>query len=251
MLRGLWTLCVLVVMTALLGTPTLVASSLAPGRSDVVMHLGRIWAAALLRASGARVHYHGLERARGTVPCLFVANHQSSVDIWALLRVLPSRARFVAKQELFRIPLFGWILAATGFVPIDRGNRSEAIRSLDRAALAIGRGRSLVLFPEGTRSRDGRLQPFKKGAFHLALRSGAPIVPVAIAGSFEVMPRSAFPVRPGRVDVWFEPPIDVAAFRPDGHDELRRTVHEAIARRLGDAAPRPVPERPRAGSGSP
>jgi 1-acyl-sn-glycerol-3-phosphate acyltransferase len=237
MLRGLWTLCVLVVMTAVLGVPTLVTAALSPGRSDVVMHLGRIWSAALLRASGARVHYHGLERTRGALPCLFVANHQSSVDIWALLRVMPTRARFVAKQELFRIPLFGRILAATGFVPIDRGNRAEAIRSLDRAARAVRSGRSLVLFPEGTRSRDGRLQPFKKGAFHLALRSGAPIVPVAIAGSFAVMPRSVFPVRPGRVDVWFEPPIDVAAYQPDGHEELRRRAQAAIAGRLGAGAP--------------
>jgi 1-acyl-sn-glycerol-3-phosphate acyltransferase len=248
MLRGIWTMIVLVLATGVLAPVAAVVSLLVP-RSNITIHVGRLWARVLLAAAGVQVRYHHLERLRLHPACIFIANHQSMVDIWAMIRVLPAPTRFVAKRELFRIPVFGWALAASGCIPIDRRDRAEAIRSLRRAANRIRAGRPVVLYPEGTRSRDGRLQPFKKGAFHLALAAGVPVVPVAITGSFRVLPPGSLRVTPGPVEVWVEPPIDIARYQPRDHEGLRAAVQSIIARRFGQgdlvedersaAAPRP------------
>jgi 1-acyl-sn-glycerol-3-phosphate acyltransferase len=161
-----------------------------------------------------------------------LANHQSIVDIWVILSFVPPNTRFVAKQELFRIPIFGWALRATGCVPINRGNRTEAIRGLEVAAERIRAGRSVVLFPEGSRSRDGSLGAFKKGAFYLSLQAGVPVVPVAINGSFDVVPPGTIRVRPGPVHVFVEPAVDVEPFRPEDQAGLMNLVHRTIARRF-------------------
>jgi len=232
MLRGLWVRCVLAVMTVSLAGLVTVCVLVVPRWSNLLIHAGRLWARSLLAAAGARVRFHGLERARRHRPCIFIANHQSIVDIWVLLTFLPPNTRFVAKRELFRIPIFGWALAASGCIAIDRGNRSRAIRSLRTAGERIRAGRSVVLFPEGTRSRDGSLKPFKKGAFHLAVQAGVPVVPVAITGSFEVFPPRRLRVRPGPVEVFVESPIDVAPFRPEDHVGLMQIVYEVIAQRF-------------------
>lgn len=232
MLRGIWASLVLVLATAALAFPAFVVALLVPRWNDVAMLLGRVWSRIMLRTVGARVSYHGLSRALEQTPCIFAANHQSQIDIWALARVVPVATRFAAKRELFRIPLLGWVLATADFVPIDRSNRAEAMRSLGRAVEQIRRGRSLVLFPEGARSRDGRLRPFKKGPFHVAVAAGVPVVPVAIRGSFDVLAPGSLRVRPGAVDVFFEPAIDVAPYGADGLAELVARVHGAIAERL-------------------
>jgi 1-acyl-sn-glycerol-3-phosphate acyltransferase len=193
----------------------------------------------MLAAVGARVTYHGLQHAQARSPVIFISNHQSMVDVWAILCVIPPATRFAAKQELFRIPVFGWLLRASGCVPINRASRAEAIRSLAAAGARIRAGCSVVLFPEGTRSRDGKLQPFKKGAFHLALQAAVPVVPLAITGSFAVMPPRTLRVRPGPVDVWIEPPIDVAPYQPADHERLLADVHRVIRRRFEAAASAP------------
>lgn len=239
MLRGIWVRCVLLVMTVLMATPVLILVLLVPRWGNLVIHAGRLWSRTLLAAAGARVRYHGLQRAHAHAPCIFIANHQSIVDVWVMLSLVPPNTRFVAKQELFRIPLFGWALAATGCVSINRGNRREAIRSLRQAAARIHDGRSVVLFPEGSRSLDGRLGRFKKGAFHLAVRAGVPVVPVAIAGSFDVVPPRSLRVTPGPVDVFIEPPVDVTPFRPEDYDGLLAQVRRTIERRFHD----PLPQR--------
>jgi 1-acyl-sn-glycerol-3-phosphate acyltransferase len=243
-LRGIWTLGVLIVATAVLAPIAAVGSLVVP-RSNVLIHAGRLWSRLLLAACGARVRYHHVERLSAHPACIFIANHQSMVDIWAMLRVLPPATRFVAKRELFRIPVFGWALAASGCIPLDRDDRTRAIRSLRGAAERIRGGRPVVLYPEGTRSRDGRLQPFKKGAFHLAVEAGVPIVPVAITGSFRVLPPGSLRARPGPVEVWVEPPVDVASYLPRDHDGLRAAVQSVFARRFGQAElvldERPVP----------
>jgi 1-acyl-sn-glycerol-3-phosphate acyltransferase len=245
MLRGIWVRCVLLVMTVLLATPVAILVLLVPRWGNLVVHAGRLWSRSLLAASGARVTYHGLEHASKRDPCIFIANHQSVVDVWAMLCLVPPNTRFVAKRELFRIPIFGWALAATGCVPIDRGNRASAIRSLGVAAQRIRDGRSVVLFPEGSRSLDGTLGPFKKGAFHLAVRAGVPVVPVAITGSFDVVPPRTLRVAPGAVEVFVESPIDVTPFLPDDHQGLAALVRRTIARRFrglpGDRDDRAVP----------
>jgi 1-acyl-sn-glycerol-3-phosphate acyltransferase len=161
-----------------------------------------------------------------------MANHQSLVDIWALIPVIPAPTMFAAKKSLFGVPGLGWSMAASGFALIDRSNRVSAIRSLSAAAGKVRGGRPLVLFPEGTRSRDGRLGSFKKGPFHLALEAGVAVVPVAISGSGKTLPPGRIRIRPGVVTVRFAPPIDPLPYRPDDLEGLMAEVRDAITRRL-------------------
>jgi len=239
MIRGIWARCVLLVATMLLALPTAIVTLLVPRWGNLVMVTGKLWSRIMLTAVGARVTYHGLDRIDDKAPRIFIANHLSMIDIWVMLTLIPPSTRFVAKQELFRIPVFGWALAGAGSIPINRSNRKEAIRSLGLAAERIRAGRSVVLFPEGTRSRDGRLQPFKKGAFHLAVRAGVPVTPVAITGSFDVMSPASFRIVPGPVDVYVEPLIDVEPYRPADPAGLMSVVHATIERRF-----RTPPEAP-------
>jgi len=236
MLRGIWVRCALTVLTVLIGTPVTLLTLINPRWSNLLVHGGKLWSRLLLAAAGARVTVRGAEHLRRHDPCLFIANHQSVVDVWVMLTVVPPNTRFVAKRELFRVPVLGWALAATGCIPIDRSNRARAIRSLRQAGERIRAGRSVVLFPEGSRSRDGRLAPFKKGAFHLALQAGVPVVPVAIVGSFDVDPPGTVRVTPGPVEVFIEPPIEVTRFLPEDHDGLLEEVRRVIERRFSDAA---------------
>jgi len=234
MLRAVYAQIVFVLATLVLGGLAFVGSLLRPG-SDICMRMGRAWSRAMLSAMGARVTYEGVEHSRAVRPCVYIANHQSNVDIWVLIRVLPLHTRFVAKQSLFRIPVMGWAMAAAGFIPIDRRNRGRAIESLRLAATRIRQGRSVVLFPEGTRSKDGRLLPFKKGPFHLALEAGVPVVPVAIHGSGRVLPSRAIRPRPGPVLVRFLEPVPVAAYEPRNHAGLLEEVRRRIEEELGEA----------------
>ena len=239
--RTLFALAILVVATLCLGLPAILISLLRPS-GDSTMRAGRLWSRIMLWAIGARVRYVGLQHVDSHLPCIFIANHQSSVDIWALVRILPLPTRFVAKQSLFRIPVLGWAMAAGGFISIDRANRSKAIRSLEFAAERIRAGRPVVLFAEGTRSRHGGLQPFKKGPFHLALAARVPLVPVAISGSWKVLRPGSARARPGPVRVEFLPPLEVTEFLPDDHDRLLREVHGRLERAL-----RAVSDPPRSG----
>lgn len=237
MLRGIWVWAVVVLATFGCALPAAVITMLRPG-SHATMRFGRIWSKLILAAAGVRPSYEGLDHASDDEPRIFISNHQSLVDIWALTLALPLRARYVAKESLFRIPLMGRAMAASGFIPIDRTNRVRAVRSLQMAAQNVRAGRSLVLFAEGTRSLDGRLAPFKKGAFHLALEAGVPVVPVAISGSSRVLPAGSFRVTPGPVRVCFAPPIDPGRFARDDVESLREAVRRAIVERLApDEAP--------------
>ncbi len=232
MLRGIFTFVVFIAMTVLAGGTAALWSLLRPG-SDIVMRLGTLWSRTSLAAAGVEPAYEGLENARRALPCVFISNHQSILDIWSLIPVLPRSTRFVAKRSLFLIPFFGWALAASGFIPIDRKNRTRAVRSLATAAEKVRGGRPVLLFAEGTRSRDGKLGPFKRGAFHLAIEAGVPVVPVAVSGSGRVLrPGGMFRVRRGTVRVSFAPPLDTLPYRPDGIDRLSRDVRERIAERL-------------------
>lgn len=235
-LRGLWTAFVMALTTLVCGSVGAICTTLRPG-SDATMIAGRVWSRLNLRAVGARVTWVGLDIAERHNPCIFVSNHQSNVDIWALIAVLPLNTRFVAKHSLFKVPILGWALRVSDFIPIDRGNRARAIRSLDQAAGKIRGGRPVVLFAEGTRTAGNALAPFKKGPFHLALAAGVPIVPVSISGSSAVMPPQGLEVRPGPVRVRFGEPVDVTPFQP-GNDVagLRDAVRDAVAAGIEDGA---------------
>lgn len=204
-----------------------------PPRGRVMLWLARRWGRGLLFCSGVRVeaHYEAAIPPRGSY--VFLANHQSYFDIPALLPVVPAEVRFAAKRSLFRIPVFGWALAVGGFIPIDRDDRSRARQAFAEAASRLRAGTSVLFFPEGTRSLDGRLGPFERGGFLLALKSGLPIVPVGIAGSYRALPKGRLSVSPGKVTVRFGTPLPTAAHGVRRKAELMAEVREEIARLAG------------------
>lgn len=143
----------------------------------------------------------------GQQPVVFMPNHGSLLDPPFVLTALPLHPVFIAKKEIRLIPLVGWAVACAGMIYIDRGSRERAVLSLKHAAQQVRAGKSVVIFPEGTRTRDGRLLPFKKGGFHLAADAGVPIVPVAIRGAFDVLPKGTYLMNPGRIRVMVGTPV--------------------------------------------
>ena len=245
MIRTLWAALNLVVVTAVLAIIVIIAALLRVRNYAVYDWAARTWAARMLRVSGAELEVEGLENVRADEPQIFVANHVSWHDVFALAVAIPKRYRFVAKKELARIPLFGPAWKAAGHVSVDRSDRAAAIRSLNEAGRLLREDNSsVVIFAEGTRSRDGRLQPFKKGAFMLALHTGVDIVPVAILGTRHILPKGAWRVRPGRIIVRFGEPVRVANYTEETRDALIEDVRGRIERML--EAPVPGPARKRA-----
>ena len=178
------------------------------------------WCRFMLRANGLTVGVQGAEHLAGLGPCVFVANHQSWVDVWAACTALPGPLRFVAKEELTRIPFFGPALRAAGHISIDRKDRTSAVAAYARAAEIVRQGVRAVIFAEGTRSRTGRLQPFKKGPFVLAILAQVPVVPVLIEGTFDILPKGAGCPRPGPITVHIGPPIATTGLRYEDRDAL-------------------------------
>jgi 1-acyl-sn-glycerol-3-phosphate acyltransferase len=200
---------------------------------DVVLKLGRIWSRCVLATAGVRLRVKTHGSLDPKQPYVVMANHLSSVDIWAVFLAVPVPLRFIAKKQLGQIPLFGWAMRAGRFIFIDRQNAAAARRSIDEASRRISKGCSVVIFPEGTRSRDGRLGAFKKGGFHLAINSGAQIVPVAIRGSREVMPSGQLLINPGTVELEIGEPIPTAGLGTADREALLEKVRVRIAEMLG------------------
>jgi 1-acyl-sn-glycerol-3-phosphate acyltransferase len=194
--------------------------------------VGRLWARSILFLTRVKVSVKGLEHIDPRVPYLYMANHQSMFDILSLLAYLPVQFRWLAKKELFHIPVFGYSMARAGYISIDRSDRRSAHKSLLEAARKIAGGVSVVIFPEGSRSTDGRIRPFKAGGFHLAIRSGRPIVPVVISGAREVMPKGRLRIRPGHICVSVNPPIDTTSYKDKAKKDLMERVHSIMEQDL-------------------
>jgi len=193
------------------------------------------WSKQLLGQAEVSLQISGVEHARGARAFVVMSNHQSLYDIPALYQSLPLRLRMVAKAELFRIPIWAQAMRAAGFVELDRSARDRAIESLERAKLALARGTSIWIAPEGTRSRDGSLGPFKHGGFHLALGAGAPILPVSVAGTRSILPAKGARVAPGAVvRVTVHPAIDPMAYGKEVNDALVEAVRRSIGNGLSD-----------------
>ncbi|MDT8423224.1 MAG: lysophospholipid acyltransferase family protein [Desulfuromonadales bacterium] len=188
------------------------------------------WARICLLMGGVHLQVVGGERVPLDRAVIYMPNHQGNFDIPALYVGISRQFRWLAKMELFRVPLFGFCMRSIGHIPIDRTDRKEAIASLDEAARRIAAGTSVIIFPEGTRSLDGRLQPFKKGGFTMAMQAGAVIVPVAISGSAEVMAKSGYRVRGGSIRLELLPPIETV--RIDDRSVLMEKVRASIAQAL-------------------
>lgn len=191
--------------------------------------IARRWCRRMLRLAGVRVELRGTDERDWSGPAVVVANHQSWFDVFTIAAYLPGRVRFVAKKELGRIPVFGPAWKTCGHISIDRSNRRRAIASLDHAAERVrDESLTIVLFPEGTRSPDGALHDFKKGAFVLAIKSSVPIVPVAITGSRDVMPKGSWRVTPGVVQIRVGQAIDADGFTHADRDRLRELSQTAV-----------------------
>lgn len=190
----------------------------------------RGWSRLVLTCSGVDVVLENVDVIDPERSQILVANHVSWFDVLALAAHLPGRYLFVAKQELAKVPVFGPAVRACGHIFIDRRDRGRAVESLARAREELeGKNPTIIMFPEGTRSRTGALQPFKKGAFVLAIQTGADVVPAAITGSREVMRKGSLLIRPGTVRVRFGEPMSVAGLGIEDRNELTTRARLAVA----------------------
>lgn len=221
--------------TILFGLPAILAAFIPP-RGKWFLHFARGWARTILFFSGVRVRVLHAERLRSATGLVIVSNHESYADILVLLANLPLPVRLLAKRSIFRVPVLGWSIHAAGFVPVDRGVRSRGAATVEAALKLLKRGHSIVIFPEETRTRDGELLPFKAGAALLALRSGFPLLPMAIAGTRRVLPRGTLDMSPGRVALAIGEPIAVAGRSARDRDEVTRQARQAIGDLRKEAA---------------
>jgi 1-acyl-sn-glycerol-3-phosphate acyltransferase len=194
--------------------------------------VARMWGRTILWVSGIRVTMKGLEKLTPTQSYIYMANHQSNFDIPVLLGKLPVQFRWLAKAELFRIPIFGHAMRGCEYISIDRSNRKMAFKSLTTAARIIRNGTSVVIFPEGTRSTDGNLKEFKKGGFVLSVDAGVPIVPVIIRGTWSIMPKARCRIEPAPVMIEICDPIDTEGFTRKTKDDLITMVKNAMIAQL-------------------
>src|SRR5216684_9363269 len=206
MLRTIWTVIVAVAVTIPLATAVLIIAVLSSA-SPLIEPIIRWWARAIVWGAGIDLRSDGTERIDRGKRYILIANHHSYFDIPCIFATIPQPIRFMAKKSLFSIPIFGWAIGRAGFIPIDRKNRRTAVKSFDLAVERIRRGNTIVIFPEEGRSRERAMRPFQRGGFLLALRSGLPILPVAIVGTFDVFSAHAKRVTPGPVTIKVGTPI--------------------------------------------
>lgn len=201
------------------------------GRTErIYFALVRFWARVLLAVCGVEIVVEGSDRADFTRNHVLVANHASMFDIPAVIAGIPAGIRILYKKELERIPIFGWGLRlGRTYIPIDRGNTQDAMHSIEEAAGRIASGGTVLMFGEGTRTADGKLQQFKRGAFNLALRAGVPVIPLTINGSFKVLPKGSLRIHPGTITLVIERPVHPPASNGRQaelllRDEVRATI---------------------------
>lgn len=214
--------------TGILGTAALLVS-LFDGTGRMQHRIAHIWARLILKTVGIRVHISGPDNLDSLQPAIYAANHLSAIDIPVLYSTLPGQFRIMAKRGLFRYPFLGWYLRRSGQIPIVLGDAHASLRSLNRAGDAVRKGMPLVVFPEGGRSATGELQEFMGGAFYVAIRAQAPVVPIAIVGSYELLPINSFHMIPGEIDLVIGEPIPTAGLRLRDMEKLAAQVRQVIA----------------------
>ena len=203
------------------------------GRREYLDTITRVWSRLILWTGGVRVIVEGLEHVSRDGKYVFVANHQSNFDIPLCFAVIPARLRMMAKKELFRIPVFGWAMRIVKHIVIDRENPDKAIKSIDLAVERLQHEDiAPVVYPEGTRSIDGKVGQFKKGAFVLAIKSGRPVVPVTIVGSREIMPKKSLVIHSGTIRVCIGKPVSTDSMKIEDRGELAQAVRSVIENTL-------------------
>jgi len=213
----------IILVTAFMAVMVILVSLVTAG-GDTAHKVARIWAKCILALSNTRVTVKGLSNLKPGRSCIFMANHMSNFDIPVLQASLPVQFRWLAKAELYKIPVFGYAMKRAGYISIDRSNRESAIESLNKAAKIIRDGISVVIFPEGTRSRTHNIQPFKKGGFFLAVDSAAPIIPIIIKGTERIMPKKQMLIKPGNVTLEIAKPINSSGYTRKTKNDLMDKV---------------------------
>jgi 1-acyl-sn-glycerol-3-phosphate acyltransferase len=217
--------------TAVCGTASLLAS-LFDSQGRWQHACARAWSWLILKTSGIRVRVEGLEHANPGATTIYCVNHQSAMDIPVLFASLPVQFRFVAKRSLFHWPFLGSHLRRSGHIPVDRDRPQQAMKSMKMVAQEIREGKSVLLFPEGHRSRNGQLLPFKAGSFYIAILSGVPIVPITVNGTSYVLKPDTYHVRAGQTEMIVHPAISTEGLTLHDVDALSEKVRRIIASRL-------------------
>jgi len=217
--------------TAACGTASLLGSVFdAHGRWQHAC--ARAWSWLILKTSGIRVRVEGLEHVHPGETAIYCVNHQSAMDIPVLFVNLPVQFRFVAKRSLFRMPFMGWHLRRSGHISVVRDRPQQAMKSMKKVAQEIREGKSVLLFPEGHRSRNGRLLPFKAGSFYIAILAGVPIVPITVNGTSYVLKPDTYHVRAGQTEMIVHPAISTQGLTLRDVDALTQKVRDIIASRF-------------------
>jgi 1-acyl-sn-glycerol-3-phosphate acyltransferase len=218
-------------VSILLVGPLLLLYALITGDINPLYNISNRLAAFGVRLVGVKIAVRGMENLEPKRNYIFMANHTSNLDPPVLIPTIPGRCSVLVKKELFRIPILGVGMKIASLVPVDRSDREAAIESVKAATIVLHKGLHMVIFPEGTRSPDGRLLPFKKGPFHLAMDSGIFVAPVTLLGTYELWPKNRFALRPGTATVVFHKPIDPSQY-PD-----REALKNAVAGVIESALP--------------
>lgn len=219
----LWTILVTAFMAVMLIMISFITSD-----SNTSHRIGRIWAKCILAFSNIKITVKGLSNLNSGSSYIFMPNHMSNLDIPVLQAYLPVQFRWLAKAELFKIPIFGYAMKRAGYISIDRSNRDSAIESLNKVAEIIRDGVSVIIFPEGTRSHTYNIQPFKKGGFILAVDSGVPIIPMIIHGTGKIMPKNQVSIKPGNVMLEISKPIESSNYTRETKNDLMKKVRNVI-----------------------
>ena len=227
MLRTIF-IAVFLSLYILLVGPLLLVYTLITGNPDPIYWAGIKGVMFFVRAVGVRVRVKGLERIPPRV-CLFVANHTSSADAPAVVGAIPRRIAILLKESLFQWPIVGHAFLSAHFIPVNRNAHESAMASVEKATEALRAGQSFLIYPEGTRSPDGRLQRFKKGAVMMAIKAGVTIVPVACSGAQKIMGKRSMVIHPGEIVVEFLEPIDASKYSLDERETLNERVRAALA----------------------
>ena len=204
------------------------------GNGEERLHkAGCVWGSIVLGISSVKVKVLGTENIPANTGVVFLSNHASMLDIPILYKALPVSFRFLVKKELFKIPFFGFMMLKAGYIPVDRSGGRAALKSIIKAAKKVDKGASVVVFPEGTRSKDGTLGPFKTGGIMVALKTRSPVVPVAIKGSHLCLPKGSLRLRPGVVKVIIGAPLPTKKNgKPLAKDEMTENAWQAVKKLL-------------------
>jgi 1-acyl-sn-glycerol-3-phosphate acyltransferase len=227
MLRAIF-VCIVLPLYALVAGPPLLLYTLISRNPNPLYWAGVKGIVSIMRLVGVKVRVVGRERVPAGA-CLFVANHTSSADAPAVVGAIPRRVAILLKESLFKWPIAGQAFTLAGFVPVKRSERESAIASVEKATQSMRDGQSFLIYPEGTRSPDGRLQTFKKGAVVMAIKAGVPIVPIACSGAHKVMRKRSLKIYPGEILVEFLEAIDASQYSFEQRDELNDRVHDTMA----------------------